>query len=334
MKIMDVCPNLESKAEYHNENIKKDCTSTKLMNDNHDIKIMMNCPTNWVAEQELLLKDWAEKARYYSWMHNKAGNLYIKRNNNITIPLIIISTVSGSANFSMVGVHTPYNWLYTVAFPLTMGVLSITAAILSAMAKYLRTAELSENHQEFHKKFNSLFRNISLELSLPANQRKSPAEICNLHRFEFDRLVSEAPNIPEVIINEFNSKFPFVNNKPEITHSFDKVVIYGRNQALRTNYEKLLTIRNFYKLVYSSKLSKTIDLLSHKAFSTDIESKGQTSLDITTPTDELKKQKSIELKSRLYEVPFLNRDSNVNNDDDAIEQQTYKQKLYTSCIIT
>jgi hypothetical protein len=332
MKIMEVCQNLQSKTEYHNENT-QDCSSTKYMNNNHEI--MTNCPTNWVIEQELLLKDWAEKARYYSWMHNKAGNLYIKRNNNITIPLIIISTVSGSANFSMVGVQTPYHWLYTVAFPLTMGILSITAAILSAMAKYLRTAELSENHQEFHKKFNSLFRNISLELSLPANQRKSPAEICNLHRFEFDRLVSEAPNIPEVIINKFNSKFPFVNNKPEITHSFDKVVIYGRNQALRTNYEKLLTIRNFYKFVYSTKLLKTVDILSNKASSTDIESKEQTSIDITTPTNQIRKH--IELNSTLYEVPevpFSNFNSNVSITYDETEQKTYKQKLYSSCIIT
>lgn len=266
---------------------------------------MENCPTSWVNEQEMLLKDWAEKARYYSWMHSKAGNLYVSRNNKITIPLIIISTLSGSANFSMVGVQTPHNWVYTVGFPLVMGILSIISAILSAMTKYLRTAELSENHHEFHKKYNSLFRNISLELSLPANQRKSPTEICNLHRYEFDRLVSESPNIPEVIINEFNTKFPFVSNKPEITHSFDKIVIHGRNQALQNNLDKLLKIRNFYKLAYSTKLSKNIEHYSNKTSSIDdVESqqrdsqhlRSQTSFEISTPTEPC----NTILSSKLY----------------------------------
>jgi hypothetical protein len=301
------------------------------------MEIMEKCPTSWVIEQELLLKDWAEKARYYSWMHNKAGNMYVRRNNKITIPLIIISTVSGSANFSMVGVHTPYNWIYTVGFPLVMGMLSITAAILSAMAKYLRTAELSENHHEFHKKYNSLFRNISLELSLPANQRKAPAEICNMHRYELDRLVSEAPNIPEVIINAFNAQFPFVKNKPEITHSFDKVVIYGRNEALRSNFEKFSKIRNFYKFVYSIRLAKTSGQSFKGPKSSDIESNSSelvtndespTSIvNISIPSnqidDDTNDRREGTFKSRLYDIAISKNTTN----------KPKKSQTYSNCVI-
>jgi hypothetical protein len=220
----------------------------------------------WVVELEVLLKDWAEKSRYYAWMHNKSSSFFQKRNNMITIPLIIISTLSGSANFTMVGISEPYSTMNNIIFPLTMGVLSIATAILSAMSKYLKTAELAENHRTFYKKYNVLFRNISLELSLPTNQRKPPGEICNAYRYEFDGLVSESPTIPDCIISEFNTTFPFARNKPEIAHSFEKVVIFGRERALRSNQTKLIKIRNFYRLMYNVN-----QLRKERAYSGDID---------------------------------------------------------------
>jgi hypothetical protein len=208
----------------------------------------------WDIEQELLLKDWAEKSRYYSWMHNKSCSIYNIRSNRITIPLIILSTISGSASFTMVGIHTsPHSLTTNVIFPLTMGFLSVTTAILTTMSKYLKTAELAESHSSVYKKYNALFRNISLDLSLPTDQRKPPGEMCNMYRYEFDRLVEESPTIPDFVVDEFNKQFPYVRNKPEIAHSFEKIVIYGRERSLLSNQEKFIKIRNFYRYIYNIK---------------------------------------------------------------------------------
>ena len=209
----------------------------------------------WTAVQENLLKDWAEKARYYSWMHNKAHLFFSSMDARLTIPLICVSTISGSANFTMVG-NTGTSTMHLVVFPLTMGILSISTALLSAMSKYMKSSELSAKHLVFYKNYNALFRNISLELSISPDQRRYANLSMNEYRNDLDRLLAEAPTIPDSIITLFNISFPYVKNKPEIAHTFEKINIYGRNSLLRTKEDMLSKIRNFYRLKYNIAMSK------------------------------------------------------------------------------
>ena len=55
----------------------------------------------WTPEQEELLAEWAEKASGYRWLHSRSEKLYRKRNYIFTIPVIILSTLTGTANFAM-----------------------------------------------------------------------------------------------------------------------------------------------------------------------------------------------------------------------------------------
>lgn len=199
---------------------------------------------DWYDEHENLLKEWAEKGRFYSWMHHKTSVDYNRLNSYLTFPLIIISTVNGSANFTLVG-NKSSNFLYSTMFPLIIGTMSIITAVLSSSTKFLKTAELKEKHMLFYRQFNILVRNICLELSLPRKQRKPPSEILNINRHEFDRLVNDAPNIPEHIIVEFNKRFPCTKNKPEIANVFDKINIHGRNKDLKDKETFFKIMRQF-----------------------------------------------------------------------------------------
>jgi len=213
----------------------------------------------WVNENEDLLKEWAEKGRYYAWMHNKASNDYSRLNNALTMPLIIVSTLTGSASFSQVGTHKTSFFLTTI-FPFVIGAMSISTALLSSLTKFLKTSELTEKHNMFYRQYNILVRNICLELSLPPSQRKNPADTLNINRHEFDRLVNEAPNIPEHVIIEFNKKFPCKKNKPEIASSFEKITIFGRHKHLKEKEDTFRKIRNFYRWravkVFEDKIDK------------------------------------------------------------------------------
>lgn len=98
----------------------------------------------------------------------------------------------------------------------------------------------------FYRQFNVFVRNICIDLSQPRYQRKPPSEILNINRHELDRLVSEAPNIPEHIIVEFNKRFPCAKNKPEIANVFDKINIHGRESSLK-HRETFLRITTHFK---------------------------------------------------------------------------------------
>ena len=200
----------------------------------------------WCNEHEDLLKEWAEKARFYSWMHHKTSAQYNTFNNMLTIPMIIISIVNGSINFTLVGNQSKSN-LIVLFIPLLVGSLNIMTATLSALTKFFKTAELVEKHEMFYRQFNILVRNISLELSLPPNQRKPPTESLQLNRYDFDRLVNEAPRIPTHVITDFNRRFPYKRNKPEISNFFNKIVIHGRNQLYKNKADEFIKIRSFYK---------------------------------------------------------------------------------------
>lgn len=204
----------------------------------------------WETEQENLLKDWAEKARYYAWMHHKSHLYYTLLTNRITVPLVVISTITSSANFTMVGFEHTKNGYLSIVFPLTMGVMSMIAAILSTGLKTFRTTEMATEHFAMYKHYNSLFRNITLDLSLPPDQRKPPQEMCNVYRYDFDRLINESPTIPGHVVEDFNRQFPCAKNKPEITNDFGKIIIYGRNQMLACSETMLRKIRSFYKYRY------------------------------------------------------------------------------------
>lgn len=219
----------------------------------------------WCEEHEDLLKEWAEKARFYSWMHHTTSAKYNTLNNLMTIPMIIVSIVNGSINFTLVG-NTSKSKLMTLFIPMLVGTLNIVTAILSSLTKFFKTAEMVEKHEMFYRQFNILVRNISLELSLPPEQRKPPTESLNLSRYDLDRLVNEAPRIPSSVIIKFNKQFPYKQNKPEIANFFNKIKIHGRRKLYKDKVEQFIRIRTFYKWraslyaqesVYNSRLYKT-----------------------------------------------------------------------------
>ena len=62
----------------------------------------INKPTNniWKKEEEELLREWSDKAQCFRWLHTKSHQKYRWINAYFTIPVIILSTLTGAANFS------------------------------------------------------------------------------------------------------------------------------------------------------------------------------------------------------------------------------------------
>lgn len=55
----------------------------------------------WSAELEDLMADWADKAACMRWMHDRTAILYHQRDRAWSVPMVILSGVTASANFAL-----------------------------------------------------------------------------------------------------------------------------------------------------------------------------------------------------------------------------------------
>jgi hypothetical protein len=192
----------------------------------------------WYDFLEDSLASWAEQAQGYRLMHEKAYSHYNKISFNLTIPAIILSTLTGVANFGQESL-SPY--LGSDA-PLYIGVLSIIAAIMSTIAKYVRADEKAETHRSAMVAWDKLYRTIVTELTQPRDNRTEPQEFLISYREERHRLSEQSPTIPYKIRawfrHEFSSDFAKGNISPPNILSIGNVEVYRENRPLAASCPK------------------------------------------------------------------------------------------------
>ena len=129
---------------------------------------------------------------------------YNSQNLRFALPVIVISTITGTANFAQKSF--PESWATYV--PLAIGFLNLTAGLITTIAQFLRVSELLEGHRSASIAYSKFSRNIAVELSLPVSQRTNNGfDFIVTCRTELDRLIEQSPNIPTTIVNEFAKKF-------------------------------------------------------------------------------------------------------------------------------
>lgn len=155
---------------------------------------------SWHRQQEDILKDWSEQASCYRWMHMRAFLEYQTRNFRFALPVIILSTITGTANFAQNSF--PDNMKTWV--PLIIGFFNLAAGLITTISQFLKVAELMEGHRAASIAYSKLSRNIAIELSLPSNERSTIGiEYIKKCRLDFDRLIEQTPVIPMNILSNF-----------------------------------------------------------------------------------------------------------------------------------
>ncbi len=180
----------------------------------------------WSDEIEELLSEWAEIGLCYSWLHSYSERKYKKKYHNISIPIIVISTLTGTANFGMDSFISDDQRPMASAL---VGGINIFAGILGTLLSFLKYAEQYENHRISCVSWSKFARNIQIELALKDSKRKNCRDFLKVSRAEYDRLLESSPNIDRDIINTFNRKFnadyPNVR-KPIICNGLKEVIVY------------------------------------------------------------------------------------------------------------
>ena len=81
---------------------------TQSIQSDNSLSLVLNNELGWAPEHEEILIEWADKAMCYRWLHSKSNALYSYLNALYTIPVIIISTLTGTANFAQQRVPVQY----------------------------------------------------------------------------------------------------------------------------------------------------------------------------------------------------------------------------------
>jgi hypothetical protein len=168
----------------------------------------------WNDSEVDLLKRWGEVSSSYRFLHDRAFRIFQLRNYCFTIPVIVLSTISGTASFSIASFPVDLQ----VYVPMVIGGINIFVGIVQTIAQFLRISELAESHRVASTAYGKFSRNIATELSLPPNNRTyNGIDFVQMCRAEMDRLLEQSPIIPMNLLSDFDKNPIFQNiTKPDV----------------------------------------------------------------------------------------------------------------------
>jgi hypothetical protein len=240
----------------------------------------------WHPQQQIILKKWGEIGSSYRYLHDKAFMYYSKQNFRFALPVIILSTITGTANFAQKSFpESTQDYV-----PLFIGFLNLTAGLITTVGQFLRVSELLEGHRSASLAYSKFSRNIAVELSLPVKQRTTDGStFIKKCRAEIDRLIEQSPNIPQNILQEFGKKFEnkdFV--KPEIL-DIGAVEIYIDNEECEEQAELLAIKQKDRERIILAEAQDHRDIIRK-----ELESEMKKEQDIVINTLQLEKKKKKE----------------------------------------
>jgi hypothetical protein len=181
----------------------------------------------WTKQYENVLASWADIAVCYAWMHDRSHRTYKRWNYGYAIPIIVLSTLTGTANFGISSTAFPEEFIKYGQ--IIIGGVSIFAGVLGTLQSFFRYAQNSESHFQASQDWSKLHRNITYELKIEMKNRKDLNGFMKSIKQEYDRLMSSSPLIPLEIVKEFLSKFDQIPNlimPAEICDRIEHTFIY------------------------------------------------------------------------------------------------------------
>lgn len=178
---------------------------------------------HWSNQLEDLIAQEGEKCRGLAWIHQHAEQEAGRKNNYIMLPVIVLSTLSGTASVGSTALFGDTN-----ISSIVIGLVSISVGILNTVNSYFAYAKKSEAHRIAYLHYSKLFTWVSVELSLPRNERMNAEEMLKQLRAEMERLAETTPSPPPHILERFTKQFKDYKDvsKPAETNGLAKINVF------------------------------------------------------------------------------------------------------------
>lgn len=238
-----------------NNNVELNEFHEEIINDIQE-KNKLNDDIQWTREHESILIEWADKAMCYRWLHTKSRSKFGRINTFLTIPVIIMSTLTGTANFA----QDKFPEEYREYIPMAIGGINLIAGILTTIQQFLKISELNEAHRVASIAWDKFYRNTKVELAKSPKERLPVAQMIKLCKEEFDRLMETSPPITPDIIKKFKKTFSGGLN----TNKLPNILTQKQINYLDIKKPEICgSLESTSKIVYTNK-QKDKDLTSPK----------------------------------------------------------------------
>lgn len=210
----------------------------------------------WSDKHVDILVDWADKAMCYRWLHSRNTDRYRILNTWFTIPVIIMSTLTGTANFAQEQVPPHLRSYYSMI----VGSVNILAGIITTIQNFLKISQLNESHRVASIAWDKFYRKLKLELAKSPDERTDVEIFLKNSSEEFDRLVETSPDIDRSILKKFKDTFEgkknfsqkikdMINRKLLIDEQGEIIAMTEKQKAFKqinkpTVYDYLEPVRN------------------------------------------------------------------------------------------
>ncbi len=191
-----------------------------------DLSGVKKFQNGWTREQEQLMAEWSDIAACYRWLHDRTEKHFSSKNSAITIPVIILSTLTGTANFALGSfISEEPQKTYAQA---GIGAVSIFAGILSTLGTFFKFAQNSEANRVASIAWGKFQRLLAVELAINPDDRIEAMDFLKICRNDLDRLIEQSPAIPDVVIKEFEEEFKDMPNlkRPDICHGLGHTQVF------------------------------------------------------------------------------------------------------------
>lgn len=185
----------------------------------------------WTKEQERLMAEWSDIATCYRWLHDQSEKIFHIKTLWITLPVIILSTLGGTANFGIQSLFKDETQQKYASFGI--GSISLLAGLLTTIGNYLRYPQFEESHRVASIAWGKFQRLIAIELALSPLDRMDSLDFLKICRADLDRLIEQSPPIPQDAINLFDAKFGSINDlkKPDICGSLVHTNVFESSET-------------------------------------------------------------------------------------------------------